>query len=173
MTTPPPIPIRRLEPRDLEDAARICNAAIGRGESTHGPVSVSSEQLRAELFDVPAQFESYVWDGGGGGAIAGWAALMRHTNRDIYDTVAELTVFVADEYRRRGIGHALVQHALGRASDLGFRVLLLILQPEPAHAVAWAVRLGFRNVGWLLGVLPIGERSQDILVFERYMKDAL
>jgi len=171
MTTPSSAPIRRLEPRDLEDVVRICNAAIARGESTYGPGDLASEGLRPLLFDVPAQFESYVWDGGGGG-IAGWVALMRHMNRDIYPTVAELTVFVSDEYRRRGIGHALVRHAFERAGALGFRALILILQPEPAYTVAWAVRLGFRNVGWLMGVLPVGERSRDILVFQRFMKGA-
>lgn len=172
MMLPPVIPIRRLEPRDVENAAWICNTSITRGESTHGPGSIPSEQLRAELLDAPAQFESYVCDGGGG-VMAGWAALMRHTHRDIYDTVAELTVFVADEHRRRGIGRALVQHALERASELGFRVLLLILQPEPAYALAWAFRLGFRNVGGLPCVLPVGEQWRDILVFVRYMKGAL
>ncbi len=172
MTAQSLIPIRRLEARDLEEAARICNTAIGHGESTYGPSSISTDVLRTRLFDVPARFESYVWDGDRG-TIAGWAALMRHTNRDIYDTVAELIVFVADDYRRRGVGHALVQHALERAGEVGFRVLLLILQPEPAHTVAWAVRLGFRNVGSLPGVLPIGKRLQDILVFERFLKGAL
>jgi len=163
--------IRRLEPRDLEDVVRICNAAIARGESTYGPNDMTAEELGPLLFGVPAQFESYVFDGGNG-VIAGWAALMRHMNRDIYPTVAELTVFVADEYRRRGIGHALVQHAFERANDLGFRALLLILQPDPAYTVAWSLRLGFRNVGWLTGVLPIGDRMQDILVFQRFMKEA-
>lgn len=171
MNPPPTNRIRRLEPRDLEDAARICNTAVGRGESTYGPDGLTPEELRAALFDVPAQFESYVWDSDGG-SVAGWAALMRHTNRDIYDTVAELTVFVADEHRRRGVGHALVRHAMGRADELGFRVLLFILQPEPAHTLAWALRLGFRNVGWLVGVLPVGEQWRDVMVFERYMKGA-
>lgn len=171
MTAPSSTSIRRLEPRDLEDVVRICNAAIARGESTYGPTDISADELRPLLFDVPAQFESYVWDGDDG-AIAGWGALMRHMNRDIYPTVAELTVFVADDYRRRGIAHALVQHCFERANELGFRSLLLILQPDPAYTVAWAVRLGFRNVGWLMGVLPIGDRMQDILVFQRFMKEA-
>lgn len=163
--------IRRLEPRDLEEVVRICNAAIARGESTHGPVEMSAEELGPLLFGVPERFESYVWDGDNG-RVAGWGALMRHMNRDIYPTVAELTVFVSDEYRRRGIGTALVQHCFERANDLGFRALLLILQPDPAYAVAWSFRLGFRNVGSLKGVLPIGERLQDILVFQRFMKEA-
>lgn len=171
MNTPSRSQIRRLEPRDMEDVVRICNASIARGESTYGPGDISSEELRPLLFGVPAQFESYVWDGGGD-TIAGWAALMRHMNRDIYPTVAELTVFVADEHRRRGIGHALVRHAFERADHLGFRALLLIMQPEPAHSVAWAVRLGFRNVGWMTGVLPVGEQSRDILVFQRFMRGA-
>lgn len=163
--------IRRLESGDLEDVVRICNAAIARGESTYGPTDISAEEMRPLLFGVPAQFESYVWQGDGG-SIAGWMGLMRHMNRDIYPTVAELTVFVDHSYRRRGIGHALVQHAFKRANDLGFRALLLILQPDPAYTVAWSFRLGFRNVGWLKGVLPIGDRLQDILVFQRSMKEA-
>ena len=162
-----PPAIRPLEERDLKDCTRIWNDAISRGESTFGPVEVSVEELRAELFDGPAQYESYVWDGGNGGPIAGWAALMRHTHRDIYDTVAELTVFVAPEYRRRGIANTLARHLLARASRLSFRVLLFILQPDPAFTVAWAVRLGFRRVGGLAGVLPVGDQWREIMVFEK------
>ena len=163
-------PISRLESRNLESAVQIWNESIARGESTYGPAAISAEQLRSELFDVPPQFESYAWGNNGVGAIAGWAALLRHTHRDIYDTVAELAVFVATEHRHRGIGRALSRHALARASQLGFRVLLVIVQPEPAHVLAWAMRLGFRNVGRLSAVLPVGERWQDILVFQRSME---
>jgi phosphinothricin acetyltransferase len=164
-----PAAIRPLEVRDLKDCARIWNESTSCGESSFGPVGISVEELRAELLDGPAQFESYVWDGGAGGPIAGWVALMRHTHRDIYDTVAELTVFVAAKHRRRGIAKALVRHAQTRASQLGFRVLLLILQTDPAYLAAWAVRLGFRRVGGLTGVLPVGSRWLDIMVFEKFI----
>lgn len=173
MTSAAPIPmIRRFEPHDLDNGVRIWNESVARGESTFGPRNISVEELRAELFDAPPPFESYVCDQGNGVPVAGWAALLRHTHRDIYDTVAELTVFVAAEHRGRGIGNTLVQHALARASELGFRVLLLIVQPEPAFVLAWAVRLGFRRVSGLSGVLPVGERWQDIMVFEKSIEGA-
>lgn len=170
MTTAPVIAVRGLEPRDLDQATRIANTCIGRCESTFGPDCLRVEELRAELFDAPAQYEAYVSETRSG-SVAGWAALLRHTHRDIYDTVAELAVFVAIEHRRAGIGRALVQHALARASSLHFRVLLLLLQPEPAHVVAWAFRWGFRRAGGLTGVLPVNGCWKDILLFERAMQN--
>jgi L-amino acid N-acyltransferase YncA len=164
------ISIRRLEPRDIGSAAAIYNQAIVSGESTYGPDVISEERLRNELFDAPPQFESYACDGNDDGPVYGWAALARHTHRDIYDTVAELMVFVSAEHRRRGLGRALAEHALSRAPQLGFRVLLLIVQPEPAFLLAWAMRHDFRSAGRLSGVLPVGERWQDILVFERFLE---
>jgi L-amino acid N-acyltransferase YncA len=169
MTTQQISRIRRLEPRDLDHAATLCNTVIARGESTYGPGPLTAEELRGELFGIPAEFESWAYEEDDG-VVVGWAALTRHTHRDIYDTVAEVVVFVSAGHRRRGIGRALAKHALARASALGFRVLLVMLQPEPSYAVAWAVRLGFRNVGFLSAVLPVGGEWRDILVFQRFLK---
>lgn len=170
MTAPPHASVRRLEPRDLADAAAIANAAIARGESTLGPDALEIDALRAELLDAPSRFESYVCEADGG--LSGWATLMRHTHRGIYDTVAELHAFVATDCRQRGLGRLLVEHALARAPDLGFRVLLAILQPDPPFQLAWAFRLGFRHAGGLSGVLNIGDESRDIVVMQRWMRGA-
>jgi L-amino acid N-acyltransferase YncA len=170
MTTATVTAVRRLEPRDIGEASRIANLCIARGESTFGPGCLPVEELSAELFDAPAQYEAYVSETSTG-ALAGWAALLRHTHRDIYDTVAELAVFVDTEHRRAGIGRTLVQRVLDRATALHFRVLLLLLQPEPAHVVAWAFRLGFRRAGGLTGVLPVNGCWKDLLLFERSVQN--
>jgi L-amino acid N-acyltransferase YncA len=162
----PPVMVRKLEPRDIDSAVRIVNACIANGESSYGPEPFTREQLQAELFDAPAKYESYVCEKADG-AIAGWVGLLRHTHRDIYDTIAELAVFVAGEHRRAGIGRALVQHALDCAVALEFRALLAIVQPWPAHVIAWAFRLGFRRIGGLDGALPAVVGCRDILLLQR------
>jgi len=164
------VSIRRLEPGDLEAAARLCSEAIARGESTLGPDPLGPEAL-AETLKGDARYEAWAVDDREG-RVAGWAALAPHTKRDIYDTVAELLVFVSGERRRHGFGRALVHHAITRATELRFRALVALLQPAPSFAVAWAVRLGFRSAGALTGVLPVGPEWRDILIFQKWLQPA-
>ncbi|MBZ4397240.1 GNAT family N-acetyltransferase [Myxococcus faecalis] len=158
--------IRRLEPTDLPAAVRICNAEIARGGSTWGPAELTADQLGARLSGGPRPLESWVWEDTPG-ELAGWGALTSHTQRDIYDTIAEVALFVDEPKRRHGIGRELAQHALARARALELRALVVLVQPTPAFLIAWCVRQGFRNVGWLKGVVPVGAEWRDTLVFQR------
>lgn len=159
--------IRRLNKADVDAVGRICNAAVVRGEYTHGPKQLTPEHVVTVLFDVPACFESYAYETSAG--IVGWAGLLRYHEREAYGATAELVVYVSPEHRRCGIGRILAQHVLARAPELGFHVIVLILQAEPAYLLAAAARLGFRCTGRLASVLPVGEEWRDIYVFQRFV----
>ena len=159
--------IRRLVHADMESVVRIWEAAIVRAESTFGPKPPTVEEAGAMLLEVPARFESYVYETADG--IVGWGGLLRYHEREAYGATAELTAFVAPDHRRRGIGRALSSYALARARDLGFHTIVVILQPEPAYVLAVAARLGFRCTGRLTSVLAAGGEWRDIFVFQRAM----
>lgn len=160
--------IRRLQHADLEAAVRITNEAILRGESTQGPDAIDEQRLSALLFAGGERFEAYVCENDAGDVTA-WGALVPHTGRSVYNVSGELEVFVGVAHRRRGVGRALVRHLMGRARELDFHALLLLLQPEPTHVMSWAVKLGFRCVGSLAAVLPVNEEWRDLLVFEIFL----
>lgn len=59
------------------------------------------------------------------------------------DRVAELTLVVAPEWRRRGLGSALFQAALRQARSLGLRQLVAIVDRANARAQDFFEQVGF------------------------------
>jgi phosphinothricin acetyltransferase len=159
--------IRPLEKTDIPDVLRIWNTAITHGESTRSATPLTADEVGALIFDVPARFEAYCYETAQ--ALVGWGGLTRYHEREAYGATAELSIYLSPEYRHRGIGRALARHALMRARQLEFHAIVVILQAEQVHAMAWALRLGFRNTGRLTGVLPVGSDWRDVFVFQKLL----
>jgi L-amino acid N-acyltransferase YncA len=162
--------IRRLARSDLASVVRICNVAILRGESTQGPEPVTEARMLEQLFEVGPRFEAFAFVEQE--QVVAWGALCPHTNRPVYNVSCEVELFVANDYRRRGIARRLMGHLLERASALEYHAILLLLQPTPTPPAAWAIRLGFRSVGMLARVLPVAGEWRDIFVFEKFLSEA-
>jgi len=164
--------LRRLVRTDVDAVVGLCNEAIMCGESTWGPEPVNASLLNARLCENAARFEAYVAETAEGHVI-GWAGLLPHTDRPVYNVSAELEVFVAKSQRRRGVARALVSQLLARATALDFHSLLLIVQDQPTRPIAWAVRLGFQSVGYLACVYPARGEWRDLLVLEKFLTPEL
>jgi phosphinothricin acetyltransferase len=79
--------------------------------------------------------------------VVGWAALSPVSARKVYAGVAEVSVYVADGARGRGVGRALLE-ALVRASESsGLWTLQAGIFPENEASLALHGRCGFRLVG--------------------------
>lgn len=79
---------------------------------------------------------------GGDGAKSGFIIA-----RAMADEAEILTLVVAPEHRRRGIGRALVLSAATHAERLGARTLFLEVETANKAAIALYEALGFRSVG--------------------------
>jgi L-amino acid N-acyltransferase YncA len=89
--------------------------------------------------------------------LLGYAYGTRHRERASYRWAADVTVYVAPERHRGGIGRALYQALFERLAEQGYRIACAgITLPNPA-SVGLHESLGFepvgvyRNIGWKLG----------------------
>jgi phosphinothricin acetyltransferase len=81
------------------------------------------------------------------GIIAGYAYASPHRERAAYRWVVEVTVYIHEEHRGRGIGRALYKELFGHLRDLGlFKAYAGILVPNPASQ-AFHESMGFTLVG--------------------------
>lgn len=158
---------RQATRADIDEIARLWNEAIVRGESTHAPEPLTTDQVSRYLFDVPPKFEIYAHEVSN--RLIGWGGLMRYHERKAYGNTAEIVAYVSANHRRRGVGRSIVNHALQRAHALRFHAVVLILQAAPSYLTASALRLGFRYTGHLSHVLPIGGDWRDIYIFEKLL----
>ena len=110
--------------------------------------------------------------GAGGLGIAGWVALAPVSKRRVYAGVAELSVYVAEEYRGHKVGRILLDALVEESEKEGFWTLQASIQEENAVSLALHRRCGFRTVGVRerLGRDPQGEWRNIVLLERRSAK---
>jgi phosphinothricin acetyltransferase len=102
------------------------------------------------------------------GAVSGWAALSQVSSRSVYRGVAEVSVYVADGSRRRGVGEAMLRALIEASEKDGVWTLQSGIFTGNAASIALHQKCGFRAVGRRdkLG-RDKGGQWRDILLMER------
>jgi len=100
--------------------------------------------------------------------VVGWVALSPYSSRPVYAGVAWLSVYVATQSQRRGIGGALLAAETEAAEAAGIWTLLAGILIENAASLALHQAAGFRRVGVTerLGRDRTG-RWRDVVLMER------
>jgi len=81
------------------------------------------------------------------GAMLGWVALSPTSSRCVYAGVAEVSVYVAQAARGRGVGLALMEHLIAASEEAGIWTLQAGIFPENEASIGLHKRVGFRIVG--------------------------
>jgi len=101
------------------------------------------------------------------GAVAGWAALSPVSRRSVYRGVAEVSVYVAEAARGRGVGSALLAALIAESERLGFWTLQGGIFPENTASRALVRKHGFREVGVRERVGAMNGVWRDVVLVER------
>ena len=99
--------------------------------------------------------------------IIGWAALSPASSRCVYAGVAEVSVYVKNGERGRGIGKQLLQALVQESEQCGIWTLQAGIFPENEPSIAVHKRCGFRMVGRREKLGQMDGQWRDVLLFER------
>jgi L-amino acid N-acyltransferase YncA len=102
-----------------------------------------------------------------GGRVVGWAALSPTSSRACYAGVAEHSVYVTEDARGRGVGHALMNALLASADAGGIWTIQTSVFPENEASLALHERLGFRVVGRRERIAQLDGVWRDTILLER------
>lgn len=107
------------------------------------------------------------------GKVLGWAALSPVSSRCVYAGVAEVSVYVSDKVRGKGVGLVLMEHLVSESEAAGIWTLQAGIFPENEASIALHTRCGFRIVGRRerIGQMKTGE-WRDTILMERRSKIA-
>jgi phosphinothricin acetyltransferase len=102
------------------------------------------------------------------GTVIGYAYFNQFRDRSAYRFSAENSIYVRDDVRGQGVGKALVEILLARATDCGFRQMLAVIgDSENVGSIGLHVSLGFRQAGVLKAAgLKFG-RWVDVVFMQR------
>lgn len=101
------------------------------------------------------------------GKILGWAALSPVSERCVYGGVAEVSVYIAEEARGRGIGTQLLKAMAERSEENGIWTLQAGIFTENKASIKVHERCGFRIVGRREKLGQLNGNWKDVMLLER------
>jgi L-amino acid N-acyltransferase YncA len=109
------------------------------------------------------------------GQVAAWAALSRVSARKCYAGVAELSIYVGEKFRGKGIGDALLGAFVRASEKAGFWTLQGGIFPENTVSIELHKKHGFRVLGIRekVGKMAFGKlkgKWRDVALMERRSK---
>jgi L-amino acid N-acyltransferase YncA len=105
-----------------------------------------------------------------GRGILGWAALSPVSSRCVYAGVAEVSIYVGQQYSGRGIGRALLEALVVWSEQNGLWTLQAGIFPENEASRALHKKCGFREVGRRERLGQMKGVWRDVLLLERRSK---
>ena len=159
--------ISQMLPKHWPEVERIYLEGIATGNATF-----ETESPGWENWDAKHHRHSRLIALEGIGLL-GWAALSPVSTRRVYTGVAEVSIYVAETARGRGVGRALLAALVEQAEANGIWTLQAGIFPENLASIALHKAYGFREVGVRERIGQLRGRWRDVVLLERRGRDAL
>lgn len=162
---PDDVTVRAMIEGDLDVVRRIYAEGIATGQATfETSVPPASTLWRKWL---PA----HRWVAEVDGEVVGWAAAVRTSQRDCYAGVAETSVYVAEGFRGRGVGKALLHRQVTAADADGLWTLQTSVFPENRASLALHHSAGYRTLAVRDRIAQLDGVWRDTVLLERRRAD--
>lgn len=100
--------------------------------------------------------------------ILGWAALSPTSSRCCYEGVAEVSIYIGENYKGQGIGTALLTSIIKKSEENGIWTLYCAIIRENTASIAIHKKCGFREIGIRERIAKMGNGVwHDVVLLER------
>jgi phosphinothricin acetyltransferase len=163
----PGFDIRPSESADVDAITRIYAHAVLTGTATFEidpPDAAEMACRRRALLDAGYPYVVAVTDE----RVVGYAYAGPYRTRPAYHWSVEDSIYVAPEFHRRGIGHALLARLIAEAERRGFRQMIAVVgDSQQVPSIELHRVLGFTLVGTLVSVGFKHGRWLDTVLMQR------
>ncbi len=103
--------------------------------------------------------------------VVGWAMLKPYSSRRVYEGVAEVSIYISENSRGRGVGKTLLMELIRRSEESGFWTLQSGIFTNNTASIRLHESCGFRAVGYRerIGRDRFGN-WRDVVLMERRSK---
>ncbi len=153
--------LRKLEKKDWEQVAKIYKQGIQTKNATFQldvPNWIDWDNGHLQSCRVVAEIESI---------IVGWFALSPVSSRCVYGGVAEVSVYVANDFSGQQIGTKLLEKLIIESEKNGIWTLQAGIFPENKSSLRVHKKLGFREVGYRERIGKMEGIWRNIILLER------
>jgi L-amino acid N-acyltransferase YncA len=159
--------LRNATETDLPAIVAIYNATIPGGMVTAdtSPVSVAS---RLPWFRAHAQDRRPIWVvEDAASSVCAWLSFSDFHPRPAYHPTAEISLYVAETHRRRGLADQLLRRAIAHAPAVGVQTLVGLIWAHNEPSLRLFAKHGFERWGHLPRVALLYERERDLVIVGR------
>lgn len=158
--------VRDAAERDLPAIVEIYNATIpGRLVTADTePVTVAS---RVPWFRAHNPQRRPLWVVLDGGRVCAWLSFNSFYGRPAYNPTAEVSIYVAESHRRRGLGGALLERAIAHAPTCEIRTLLGFVFGHNEPSLRLFAQHGFERWGHFPRVAVLDGIERDLVILGR------
>jgi len=161
--------IRLAQQDDLPALVEIYNQAISTKQSTGDlqPVTVDD---RVAWFRAHPPEKYPIFAAEMDGQVAGWCSLSAYRQgRGAFRHTAEISYYISFAHHRRGIGSALVEHALSACPALQIRHVFAIVLENNQASLRLLKKMGFEKWGYLPQVADFDGKEVGHLYYGRHV----
>ena len=158
--------IRDALEADLPAIVEIYNEAI-RGRISTAQLDEVSVEERLPWFRQHAPLSHPLWVAEIDGEVAAWFSFHPFIKRAAYRGTGEISVYVSEKFRRRGIGHALLERAIAHAPTLKLKALLGLIFEHNHASLRLFERMGFQRWGVLARVALVDGIERSVVIMGR------
>lgn len=165
----PPVTIRRAHAADAAQMVAIYRPFVERTVVSFEVTVPDVAEFADRIATVVQTHEWLVAESQG--AVVGYAYGGKHRAREAYRFSTEVSAYVADGHRGRGIAKQLYERLFERLAALGYcNALAGIALPNEA-SIAFHTSLGFTQVGIYRGVGFKHDQWHDVAWYERRLRE--
>jgi len=161
-----PWTIRDAVGEDLPGIVAIYNQTIASREVTADlePVSVAQ---RADWFAAHKPERHPLWVVERDGQLVGWLSYSAFHSRAAYDATAELSIYVDQSERGKGLGRDLLRRAIAHAPGIGLRNLVGLIFLHNRASLGLFETEGFARWGTLPEVAELDGIARSLVIVGR------
>ncbi|RZV66793.1 MAG: N-acetyltransferase family protein [Flavobacteriaceae bacterium] len=153
--------IRTLKEADYEAVSRIYAEGIATGIAT----------FETEVLDWPDWNDKYISSCRLVAIIAdkvvGFAVLSKVSNREVYKGVAEVSVYVSNHHKGKGIGEDLLNQLIIESENKSFWTLQASIFSENRASINLHIKCGFKVVGIREKIGKLHGKWHDNMLLEK------
>ncbi|MGL6126981.1 GNAT family N-acetyltransferase [Chryseobacterium artocarpi] len=102
--------------------------------------------------------------------VLGWVALSKVSNRCVYEGVAEVSIYIAENHRGKGVGKILMENVIKESETNGIWTLQSGMFAENEATIALHKIVGFRIIGYREKIGKLAGVWKDNVIMERRSK---
>ena len=155
--------IRDAVEADLPAIIDIYNATVPTRMVT-AELEPTTVEARLPWFREHSPHEYPFWVVESEGRVIGWLDFKKFLPRCAYRGTAEISVYVDEQFRRRGVGQRLLEEAIARAPSLGITALVGLIFGHNEPSLKLFQRFGFERWGFFPGVAQLDGVKRDLVV---------